>query len=93
MENEAMAARPASKGRKAVGVIAAIILVLVGLRFGLIGGLIGAALAGVSLKYFGVVSANSAWVSETKGVKTAKYVVLFVVLTIIAAAFFFVLTQ
>ena len=65
---------------KALVIIGAVILILVGLRFGLIGGLIGAFVAGVILKKTGTVSPNSAWVKETKGVTIAKYILLGLVL-------------
>ena len=66
--------------RKTVGTVLAVVLVIVGVKFGIIGGLLGAAAAGLSLKYVGVVSPDSAWVSETKWVTIAKYVLLAVVL-------------
>ena len=78
-------------GKKAAGIFIAIILVILGIRFGLVGGLIGAALAGLVLKQFGVVGAGSAWVTETKGVRTAKYIVLAVVLAAIAIFAFYLL--
>ncbi len=65
--------------RKAIGIILAIAALLVGLRFGIIAALVGAGLAAFFLKYFGVVSPNSAWVSETNGVKIAKYILLAIV--------------
>lgn len=67
-------------------IVGCIVIVLVGLRFGIIGGFLGAALAGTILKKYNVVSSESAWVSETKGVKIAKYVVLALVLLAIIGA-------
>ncbi len=48
--------------RKTIGTILAVAFVLIGIHFGIISGLIGAAIAAYSLKHFGVVSPNSAWV-------------------------------
>lgn len=80
-----------SISKKVAAIFIAIVLVLVGIRFGLIGGLIGAALAGVVLKQFGVVGAGSAWVTETKGVHIAKYILLAVVLVAILILAFYLL--
>lgn len=67
-------------GLKKFGVIIlSILLVLGGLHFGIIPALIGAALASLIIKKSGIVKENSAWVSETKGVKIAKYVLLAVI--------------
>ena len=78
-----VAEEPTSKevsGLKKFGVIIlAILLVLAGLHFGLIPALIGAALASLVIKKSGIVKKNSAWVSETKGVKIAKYILLAVI--------------
>ncbi len=75
--------------RKTIGTILAVAFVLIGIHFGIISGLIGAAIAAYSLKHFGVVSPNSAWVSETSGVRTAKYILLAVVLILLAAMTYF----
>ncbi|MEK7542398.1 MAG: hypothetical protein AAB524_01725 [Patescibacteria group bacterium] len=80
-----------STGKKAAGIFIAIVLVILGIQFGIAGGLIGAALAGLVLKQFGVVGAGSAWVTETKGVRIAKYIVLAVVLVAIFISAFYLL--
>jgi hypothetical protein len=64
-------------------IIGCVILVLISLKFGIIGGFLGAALAGAILKKYNIVSPESAWVKETKGVKIAKYIVLGLVLFVI----------
>jgi hypothetical protein len=70
-------------------ILGAIAVLLIGIRFGLITGLVGAFFAGLILKKYGIVSADSAWVKETKGVKIAKYVLLsLVILALLAYAFF-----
>jgi len=77
---------------KKVGIILlVIIIVLIGLNYGIIGGLLGAALAGLILKKTNVVSSDSMWVKETKGLKIAKYVILVIFLLLIAGAFVYIL--
>lgn len=66
--------------RNVLVLVLVLALVIVGIKFGLVMGLLGAAIAAFCLKRFGVVSADSAWVSETKGVRTAKYILLALVL-------------
>lgn len=62
------------------GIVAAAVLVLSALYYGgVIVGLLFAAAAGYCLKHFGVVGADSAWVSETKGVKVGKYILLAII--------------
>jgi hypothetical protein len=46
----------------------------------IVAGLAATALFGFCLRHFGVVSENSAWVSETKAVQIAKYILLALVL-------------
>lgn len=69
--------------KKIWGIVLGIILILIGLRFGILGALLGATGAAWSLKRYGVVSKDSAWVTETKGMKKAKYTLLSVVLGVI----------
>lgn len=84
-----MLRRPISK--KVAGIFIAIMLVLIGIRFGIIGGLIGAALAGVVLKQFGVVGIGSGWVTETRGVRIAKYILIAIILLAILVLAFYLL--
>jgi len=88
--------------RKAINVIGVIILIIVGSSifgyfFGfvgdVVGALAGASLGGYLLKRSGIISPNSALVSETQGVRTAKYVLLAVVLIILAGIAYFTLSQ
>jgi hypothetical protein len=77
---------------KKIGIIIlAIACVLVGLRFGILGALVGASVGGYFLKKYKVISPNSALVSETPGVKRAKYIVLAVVVILLAAMSYFML--
>ncbi len=71
----------ASVPKKILGIILAIVsfILIAALLQGILGILLAAAVAGWCLKYFGVVSPNSAWVSETKGLKIAKYIILVLV--------------
>lgn len=78
-------------GKKIAGILIAILLVVVGIRFGLVGGLVGAAIAGLVLQQFGVVKEGSAWTTETKGVRIAKYILLAVILGAVAILAFYLL--
>lgn len=80
--------------RKTLGIIGALILIVIGNRmFGVIGTLIGAAAASFCLKYFGVVSPNSAWVTETEWLKKTKYILLGIVLIGLAYFAYIVFSQ
>lgn len=87
---------------KIVAAIGVIILIVVGKVAGgyffgvagsVVGALIGAALGGYALKQSGVISPNSSLVSETQGVRTAKYVLLAVVLIALGAVAYMALAQ
>ena len=65
--------------RKPFAIIAAILSLLGGLYLGPIG-IFGGTLAAYFLVHYGVVAPDSAWVSETKGTRIAKYVLLAIVL-------------
>ena len=77
--------------KKPLIITGAILIVLVGIKFGIIGGLLGAVLVSWILKKYKIVSPNSALVKETKGVKIAKYVVLGLILLAIISFVVFVL--
>jgi len=88
--------------KKTSYVIGTIVLILIlsslggyflGLTGSIIGALIGAAVGGTMLKKSGAVSANSSLVSETSGVRMAKYVLLAIVLLALAIFAYFVLHQ
>jgi len=71
--------------RKILGSVLAILSFLVPVAFpgGILGILLGVAAATWCLKHYGVVSPNSMWVSETEGVKKAKYILLTATVVII----------
>ena len=52
-----------------------------------------ASLAGLLLQKMNVVSSDSVWVKETKSLKIAKYVILFLVLAAIITAFAFIISS
>ena len=74
--------------RKLIGIIYAIVSLLIGLQFGIIGIFLGIAAATYGLKYYGVFSKDSIFTSETKSVKKAKYVLLVVAIIFIIIIYF-----
>lgn len=71
--------------KRILGIVLAFLSFFIGIVIlgGILGILLGVAAGSWCLKHFGVVSENSMWVSETEGVKKAKYILLVaVVITI-----------
>jgi hypothetical protein len=79
--------------KKTIIIIGVILIILIGLRFGILGGLLGAALASIMLRKTNTVSTDSVWVKETKGITIAKYIVLGIVLILIIIGAIFIFTQ